>query len=143
MADAKVLIVDDEEEFSQTLAERLRMRGMTVEIAGNGREALEKVEQGDFDAIVLDMVMPGMDGIETLKKLKEKRRELQVILLTGHASVEKGVESIKLGAVDFLEKPADLESLMKKIEDAKISRLIFVEKDQEKSIEDIILKKGW
>jgi DNA-binding NtrC family response regulator len=143
MAEAKVLIVDDEEEFSQALAERMRMRGLSVEIAGNGQEALEKVESGVFDAIVLDMVMPGMDGMETLKKLKEKKPEFQVILLTGHASLDKGVESIKMGAMDFLEKPADLESLTKKIKEARAKRLVLVEKAQEDYIKDILSKKGW
>jgi len=143
MAEAKVLIVDDEEEFSQALAERMRMRGLSVEIAANGQEALEKVESGVFDAIILDMVMPGMDGMETLKKLKEKKPEFQVILLTGHASLDKGVESIKMGAMDFLEKPADLESLTKKIKEAKAKRLVLVEKAQEDYIKDILSKKGW
>jgi DNA-binding NtrC family response regulator len=121
----------------------MRMRGLSVEIAGNGQEALEKVESGVFDAIVLDMVMPGMDGMETLKKLKEKKPDFQVILLTGHASLDKGVESIKMGAMDFLEKPADLESLTKKIKEARAKRLVLVEKAQEDYIKDILSKKGW
>ncbi len=143
MTDAKVLIVDDEEEFSAALAERMGMRGMKVDVAGSGEDALKAVGEGTYDAIVLDMVMPGMDGIETLKKLKESKPNFQVILLTGHATVDKGVESIKLGAMDFLEKPADLESIIAKVKEAKAQRLVLVEKGQEENIRNILSKKGW
>jgi DNA-binding NtrC family response regulator len=143
MANLKVLIVDDEIEFSQALAERMEMRGVKVEIAQSGMEAIEKVEKETYDAIILDLVMPGMDGIETLKKIKNKRDEMQVILLTGQGTIEKGVESVKLGAVDFLEKPAHLNELMEKINRAKGNRLVIVEKKQEEQIKEIISKKAW
>lgn len=143
MVHTKVLIVDDEEEFSRTLSERMEIRGLAVDIANNGKEALKKVEDGTYDAIVLDMVMPGMNGIETLKKIKEKKPEFQVILLTGHATIKDGIESMKYGAVDFLEKPADIESLLKKIEDAKSKRLLLVEKNHEQQVKDILSKFGY
>lgn len=143
MEKTKVLIVDDEEDFSAALSERMRSRGLVVESVSSGGKALEKVESGAFDAIVLDLVMPGMDGIETLKKIKEKRPELQVILLTGHATLDKGIESMKLGALDFLEKPADFSSLMEKINQAKAKRLVLVEKKYEQQIQDLLKRKGW
>jgi DNA-binding NtrC family response regulator len=143
MNETKVLIVDDEEEFSKTLAERLRLKGFKVEIAANGKEALKKVEESTFDAVILDMIMPEMSGLETLKKLKVKKPEYQVILLTGHASVKDGIESMKYGAVDFLEKPADFDSLLEKIENAKSKRLLLVEKSRENQIKNILSKYGW
>lgn len=143
MIHTKVLIVDDEVEFSKTLSERMEIRGLSVEVANNGKEALEKVEEGTYDAIILNMVMPGINGIETLKKIKEKKPEFQVILLTGHATVRDGIESIKYGAVDFLEKPANLESLLKKIEDAKSKRLLLVEKVHEKQVKEILSRFGY
>jgi len=103
----KVLLVDDEEDFLDVLAERIRTRGMDVETSTSAAEALAKADETSYDAIVLDLMMPGVDGLEALKALKERRPELQVILLTGHASVQKGIEAMKLGATDFLEKPAE------------------------------------
>jgi len=139
----KVLIVDDEVDFSSALSERMTSRGLTVETVSNGAEALKKVESGDYDAIVLDLVMPGMDGIETLKRIRAKKPELQIILLTGHGSIQKGVESVKLGALDFLEKPAELSVLMEKIHQAKANKMVLVEKKLEDSIQDILKRKAW
>jgi DNA-binding NtrC family response regulator len=139
----KVLIVDDEVDFSSALSERMTSRGLTVETVSNGAEALKKVDSGDYDAIVLDLVMPGMDGIETLKRIRAKKPELQIILLTGHGSIQKGVESVKLGALDFLEKPAELSVLMEKIHQAKANKMVLVEKKLEDSIQDILKTKAW
>jgi DNA-binding NtrC family response regulator len=139
----KVLIVDDEVDFSSALSERMTSRGLTVETVSNGAEALKKVDSGDYDAIVLDLVMPGMDGIETLKRIRAKKPELQIILLTGHGSIQKGVESVKLGALDFLEKPAELSVLMEKIHQAKANKMVLVEKKLEDSIQDILKRKAW
>lgn len=143
MANEKVLLVDDEAEFTSLLASRLEERGLRVETASNGAEAIEKVKQGTYDAVILDLAMPGMDGIETMKSLLEKRPDLQVILLTGHASIEKGVEAVKLGAKDFLEKPADLAKLLQKIKDAKTERMLLVEKKIEEDLKDILKSRGW
>ncbi len=143
MANEKVLLVDDEAEFTSLLASRLEERGLRVETASNGAEAVEKVKQGTYDAVILDLAMPGMDGIETMKSLLEKRPDLQVILLTGHASIEKGVEAVKLGAKDFLEKPADLAKLLQKIKDAKTERMLLVEKKIEEDLKDILKSRGW
>jgi DNA-binding NtrC family response regulator len=143
MEEAKVLLVDDEPEFLETLAARMAGRGLRVDTASNGEEALRKAEQTEYDAVIVDMFMPGIDGLETLKRLKKTKPEFQVILLTGHASLEQGLESIKLGALDFLEKPADLDALLAKIREARSKRLILVDKEREKWIQDILKRKGW
>ena len=143
MSEAKVLMVDDEQEFLEAISERMKTRGFEVTTARDGSEALEKIDAESFDAIVLDMVMPNMDGLETLKHIRDKFPKLQVILLTGQATVPKSVEAIKLGALDFLEKPADIEELSKKIKEAKARMMVLVEKEHEESIKEILMKKGW
>jgi DNA-binding NtrC family response regulator len=139
----KVLLVDDEKEFIDTLAERMETRGMVVEKTTSAKTALKLVEETAFDAIVLDLQMPEMDGLETLKILKEKNPELQVILLTGHATVEKGIEAMKLGAMDLIEKPADLSMLTEKIRKAQAKKMILVEKKSEEKIRNIMATKSW
>ena len=143
MDEHRILIVDDEEEFASLLSERLSARGLRVETADCGQAAIEKVRGGNFDVVVLDMVMPGMDGIETLQRLREQEPDLQVILLTGHATVEKGVNAMKLGAADFLEKPAELNDLLDKIREAHSRKLLLIEKESSKKIDDILKSKGW
>ena len=143
MPHEKVLLVDDEREFTEVLSQRMQSRGGAVETAGNGREALQKVQSGSYDAIFLDLAMPGMDGIETLKHLLNVNPDLQVILLTGYASVQKGVEAVKLGAMDFLEKPAEIQKLMDKIHQAKANRMVIVERQAEEKIKGILDAKGW
>ena len=139
----KVLIVDDELEFVDALADRMTARGMTVTKSGSAVEALEKVKTKSFDVVVLDLQMPEMDGLEALKLLKAQKPEIQVILLTGHATVEKGIEAMKLGAMDLLEKPADLTVLTEKIRKAQAKKMILVEKKAEKRIQDIMETKAW
>jgi len=139
----KVLLVDDEEQFLETLAERMRARGMEVTTATSAAEALKKVAEESFDAVILDLLMPQIDGIETLGILKKKNPDIQVILLTGHATVEKGVEAMKLGATDFLEKPASVEVLTDKIKKASAKRMVLVEKHTEEKIKEILREKAW
>ena len=139
----KILLVDDEKEFLEVMAERLSARGMNVSTADSALEALRQVETETFDAIILDLQMPAMDGIETLKALKQKRPELQIILLTGHATIKKGIEAMKLGAMDFIEKPADLAALTEKIKEAQAQRIVIVEKQVEEKLKKIINVKGW
>jgi DNA-binding NtrC family response regulator len=134
----KVLIVDDEEDFLKIMAERMRARDMEVTTCLSAEEALIKIKEESFDAILLDFMMPGMDGMRALKEIKVKNPESQIILLTGHATIEKSVEAMKLGAADFLEKPADIEALEKKIKDAKAKRMVIVEKQLEERIKDVI-----
>lgn len=143
MADDKVLLVDDEEEFTRILSERMETRGLKVVTAKTGPAALEKAKEEKFDAIVLDMFMPEMDGIETLKRLLEINPDLQIIMLTGQATMEKGVEAVKLGAMDFLEKPADMDKLLARINEAKAKKMVLVEKRTEQKIKGILKSKGW
>lgn len=139
----RVLLVDDEVKFLEMMAERMRTRGMHVTTAASAADAVRMAEKESFDAIVLDLKMPDMDGIEVLKLLKEKRPDSQIILLTGHATVEKGIEAMKLGAMDFLEKPADLNELSNKIKEAQTQKMLIVEKNLEEKVKQIIIQKGW
>ena len=143
MAETKVLLVDDEVEFTKTLSERLESRGLKVDSANSGEEALKKIGEASYDAIFLDLAMPGMDGIETLKSLLAENPDLQVILLTGHASIDKSVEAVKLGAKDFLEKPAKIDNLIAKIKEAQTEKMLIVEKRTEDEIKKILKSKGW
>ncbi|OQX14784.1 MAG: two-component system response regulator [Desulfobacteraceae bacterium IS3] len=139
----KILLVDDEEEFVKALGERMRNRGMNVSETTSPSEAIRKVESESFDAVILDLQMPEMDGLEALAALKKKQPELQIILLTGHATVEKGIEAMKLGAMDLVEKPADLKTLTEKIKKAQAKKMILVEKKTEERIKSLIGGKGW
>jgi DNA-binding NtrC family response regulator len=143
MKHSKVLLVDDEVDFTKVLSQRLEARGLEVEIANNGVQALEKIGLVNYDIILLDLRMPEMDGMETLKRLHKERPDLQVVLLTGQGDLKSGVEAMKLGATDFLEKPADIKELMEKIKDAKTQKAILVEKKAEESIQQILGTKGW
>jgi DNA-binding NtrC family response regulator len=137
----KVLIVDDEKGFLDVLAERMQSRGMEVTTATSAKEALQKLEAETFDAIVLDLMMPEMGGIEALQRIKEKSPDSEVILLTGQPSVSKGVEAMKLGATDFLIKPADINELTEKIKMAKAHRMILVDKKSLIKMKDILKTK--
>jgi len=143
MAEGKVLLIDDEEDFTGPLAERMKVRGFAAVTVSSGAKALELVDNEPFDAIILDMIMPGMDGMETLRRLREKNPALQVIMLTGHADLKSGIEAIKLGAADYLEKPADINELMKKIKDAQARKILLVEKRMQDKIEGILRDKSW
>jgi DNA-binding NtrC family response regulator len=120
----KVLLVDDEVDLLQSLAEHLRHHGVKASIASSPRVAIRKFEREPCDIVILDLIMPEMDGLEVLHTLKEKNPEVQVILLTGHATIEKGIEAMKGGAVDLLEKPVDLGQLIEKIKKARMKKLI-------------------
>ena len=115
---------------------------MDVTTASSAKEALEVIESDIFDAVILDIQLPEMDGMAVLKKIKAKHPEAQIILLTGHASLEKGVEAMKIGASDYLEKPADMEALSKKIKEAKTEKMLIVRKQQMDSVLDTIKKYG-
>jgi DNA-binding NtrC family response regulator len=139
----KVLIVDDDKDFLAIMAERMQTRGMEVATAESAAEAIRKLEEESFDAVLLDLMMPEMGGIEALQIMKRKQPEVQVIFLTGHPSVSKGVEAMKLGAMDFIPKPVDLRELTEKIKQAKASRMILVEKKTQEKIKKILTDKGW
>ncbi|MGD8336533.1 MAG: response regulator [Desulfobacterales bacterium] len=139
----KVLLVDDEEDFLVVLAERMKTRGIEVSTATSATEAIRIAENESFDAIIVDLMMPEMDGLEALKLIKEKKPESQVILLTGHATVDKGIEAMKLGAFDFLEKPAEMSQLTEKIKKAHAKKMIIVEKQIEEKVKKIMRTMGW
>ena len=120
----RLLLVDDEEDFRTTLANRLRRRNIDVTDAGSGEEAMEIIGKKAFDVAIVDIKMPGMDGIETLKHIRRIDPLVEIILLTGHASVEAGVEGMKSGAYDYVIKPCNVNDLMVKVEDAFRRRMV-------------------
>jgi len=111
----RILLVDDEKEFVETLAERLRTRGFHVTEAYNGDEALEILKEYNFDVTILDVQMPGMDGIEALAAIKKLKPLTEVLMLTGHGTIETAIEGMKIGAFDFLLKPCKMDVLLEKI----------------------------
>jgi len=118
MAIPRILIVDDEERFRTTLGKRLAERKLDVTTVGSGLEAIEEVKNKPFDVIVLDAKMPGLDGIETLSEIKKLNPGIEVLLLTGHASVDSAVDGMRLGAFDYILKPCDIVQLLEKIYEA-------------------------
>ena len=118
MENLRVLVVDDEADFLETIVMRLQRRKIDATGVDGGKKALEIVENERFDVVVLDVLMPGMDGIETLKLLKKKKPFIEVIILTGHGSVESGLQGMQFGAFDYIMKPADLDELLEKIQQA-------------------------
>ncbi len=140
---ANVLVVDDEEQFIKVFSERLKVRGLKVDTATSGEDAIKRVKGREFDTIFMDLVMPGIDGIETLKKIRKESPELQIIILTGHGTIDKSVEAMKEGAVGFLEKPADIEKILDTIAEAKRKKALLVEKKHEKLLKEILNSKGW
>ncbi|XXJ19198.1 response regulator [Desulfovibrio caledoniensis] len=139
----KVLLIDDEVEFLEALSERMEIRGMDVTTAETASAAVSAINSGDFDAIVLDLQMPDMNGIDMLKVIRKTNPDMQVILLTGQATLEAGIQAMKLGAMDFMEKPADIDALTDKIKKAQAKKMVIVEKKTEKKVNDILKSKGW
>ncbi len=119
----KVLLVDDEEEFVKTLSERIQMRDLGSNIAYNGEQALKVVKDEVPDVMILDLKMPGIDGMEVLKRVKKAYPQVQVIMLTGHGSEKDEKEARKLGAFDYLQKPADIDTIVGTIRKAYKKRI--------------------
>ena len=119
----KLLIVDDDEKFLKTIAERLGLKDFDVTTASEGNQAIKAAKKGKFDVAILDMKMPGMDGMEVLQSLKKKHKFLEVIILTGFASIDSAVEATKLGAFGYLEKPYNFEKLLEVLKEAYETRL--------------------
>jgi len=128
VGDFEVLLVDDEVEFLDTLLKRMKKRDVNVVGARSGEEALGLLEQHLVDVVVLDVKMPGMDGIQTLRELKRRHPMVEVIMLTGHASLEVAIEGMELGAFDYLMKPVDIDELLYKVEDAYKNKSLQEEK---------------
>jgi len=118
MDDYRVLIVDDEEELVTTIAERLQIRGIQAETATDGETALKMIGENPPQVVVLDVMMPGIGGIEILQRMKSQNLQIPVILLTGYGSTEQGMEGMREGAFDYLMKPCDLNNLISKIQEA-------------------------
>ena len=142
-----VLLVDDEAPFLATLSKRIAKRELKVASALSGQEALDTLKTGDgasnFDVVILDVKMPGMDGLETLAAIKLKHPNLEVIMLTGHATVESAIEGMKAGAFDYLMKPCDIDLLVAKIDRAVVKKREHEEKILQAKAQMIALRKGY
>jgi len=125
----RILLVDDEVAFANNLLKLLSKRGYDVVVVYNGADAVNMVGEKEFDVIILDMKMPGMDGIATLKEIKKKAPLVEVVILTGHGSVESGIEGMQLGAFDFLMKPVSIDDLQEKVSEAYRRKLIQRERE--------------
>lgn len=139
----RVLLVDDEEEFVETLTQRLEVRDFDVTTATSGAAALERVEDQEFDLVILDVQMPGVDGVEVLRQIKQRKPLVEVIMLTGHATVQTAIDGMKLGAFDFLLKPTETEELVEKINRAYSRKTEHDERIREAEIEEIVKRRGW
>jgi len=138
-----VLLVDDEIAFVETMAKRLTKRGLQVVSAFNGNEALEKLgSSATTDVVILDVKMPGMDGIETLKVIKQNHPLVEVIMLTGHATVETAIEGMKQGAFDYLMKPCDMAQLMEKVNEAASKKQRHEDKIVEARMKEITRRRA-
>lgn len=137
----RVLLVDDEKDFVEILSMRLEEAGEFVTTAYNGQQCLDKLKEQAIDVVILDIKMPGMDGIQTLRRIKTDHPLVEVILLTGHGTTETAVEGMKLGAYDYLLKPSDFEDLTAKLEGARKKK-----DEQEERIRQaearLLLRKG-
>jgi DNA-binding NtrC family response regulator len=139
----EVLLVDDEKDFVETLAKRLRTRDFTVDYSLSGDEAIKWLEKNQADVVVLDVRMPGIDGVEALREIKRMRPLIEVIMLTGHATVETAIEGMKLGAYDYLMKPTDMNDLVDKIKKAEARKREQEDRIRQAEIDKIVRSRGW
>ena len=137
MGASKILLVDDEADFLETLVRRLEKRNMNVTGVQSGEEALKLLDQHPLDVVVLDVKMPGMEGIQVLREIKRRQPTVEVIMLTGHANVEVAIQGMEIGAFDYLMKPMAIDDLVYKIQDAYKKKSI-----QEEKIKDRLRSPG-
>jgi len=138
MSIANVLLVDDEVPFVEAMTKRLTRRDLTIFSAFSGSEALERLKENlTIEVVILDVKMPGMDGIEALRQIKSEYPLTEVIMLTGHATVETGIEGMKLGAFDYLMKPCDMDQLISKVGEAAAKKRRHEEKIIEARVKEI------
>ena len=138
-----VLLVDDEVPFVETMTKRLKKRDLVVNVAFSGQEALDILDKHrNTDVVILDVKMPGMDGIETLEKIKKSYPLTEVVMLTGHATVESAIEGMKKGAYDYLMKPCDIDQLMQKVEEATQKKQIHEDKIREAKVKEAMSDHG-
>ncbi|NSW84864.1 MAG: response regulator [Syntrophobacteraceae bacterium] len=128
MSEFRVLIVDDEIDFLETLVKRLKKRKLDAVGVASGEKALDILDRERFDVVILDVRMPGLDGIETLKEIKRRTPLTEVIMLTGHASVESGMQGMQSGAFDYVIKPAGIDDLIEKLNQARERKLLHEER---------------
>ena len=140
---ANVLLVDDEVPFVQTMTKRLTKRDLRITSAFNGQAALDKLEEHrSIEVVILDVKMPGMDGNETLKEIKRRYPLVEVIMLTGHATVESGIEGMKMGAFDYLMKPCDMDQLISKVKEAAAKKRQHEDKIVEARMKEITSRRA-
>lgn len=138
-----VMLVDDEVPFVETTTKRLEKRNLKIIKAFSGEEALETLKtHRNTDVVILDVKMPGMDGLETLTELKKQYPLIEVVMLTGHATVESAIEGMKLGAYDYLMKPCEIEALVLKVEEATKKKREHDDKIKEARVREAISKHG-
>ena len=143
MTNVKVLLVDDERPFVETMVKRLKKRDLKLVTAFNGNDALNRLEEdGDIEVVILDIKMPVMDGMEALSRIKSKHPLVEVIMLTGHATVETGIEGMKKGAFDYLMKPCDVDQLLDKVTEAAARKRKHEEKIVEARVKAITLRRA-
>ncbi len=143
MAAPFIMLVDDEVPFVETMTKRLSKRELAVITAFSGEEALEMVKKNrNLDVIILDVKMPGMDGIETLKTLKKEYPLIEVIMLTGHGTMESAIEGMRLGAYDYLMKPCEIETLVEKVKEATEKKKAHEDKIREASVKEALSRHG-
>jgi DNA-binding NtrC family response regulator len=136
-----IMLVDDEVAFVETMTKRLTVRNIEAITAFSGEEGLEKIKtHQNLDVIVLDVKMPGMDGLEALKEIKAVSPLIEVIMLTGHATVESGIRGMKLGAYDFLTKPCDIDELVSKVKEAANKKRAHEEKIKDAEHKELLSK---
>jgi DNA-binding NtrC family response regulator len=143
MQGTRVLLVDDEREYTDALTERMETRGLVVRVASNGMDALTIAEEETFDAVLLDLAMPGMNGLETLKLMIGRNPDVQVILVTGQATLESGLEAMRSGAMEVMTKPVKIDDLMIKIAAARDKHEQLSVERIENTLSDIMSRKGW
>ncbi|MBU0973357.1 MAG: response regulator [Proteobacteria bacterium] len=138
MNNIKLLLVDDEKAFLDTITKRLEKRELNVSAVYSGADALAELEKNkNLEVVILDVKMPGMDGIQTLTEIKKRFPLVEVIMLTGHATVESAIDGMKIGAFDYLMKPCDLDALVKKVEGAASKKREHEAKISEARIKEI------
>lgn len=143
MKKIRLLLVDDEKPFLDTITKRLEKRDLNVSAVYSGQEALAELEGSkSIEVVILDVKMPGMDGIQTLVEIKKRCPLVEVIMLTGHATVESAIDGMRLGAFDYLMKPCDIDALTQKVEEAASKKRVHEEKISEARIREIIERRG-
>lgn len=138
MIGARILLVDDEVVFTENMSRLLETRGYHVTAVNNGESAIQALEDQDFDVVVLDLKMPGMDGLTTLKEIKKLGLFTETLILTGHGSIDSALEAVKLGAYDYLTKPCEIDDLVEKIEKAFEKKDGAQKKDLDEKIQKVV-----